>query len=101
MSKRGVGINGRVQKNGGGERLPAVRTNWRERWGTVNGNGGLYKLVSSLLAAGIMFLSGWVWNMEGRVKTLETATEIRMTANATAIAEIRADVKEILRELRK
>jgi hypothetical protein len=64
-------------------------------------NDAFWKMATSVAVALVLFLSGWVWNMEGRVKTLETATEIRMKANADAIAEIRGDVKEILRELRK
>lgn len=54
-------------------------------------NGNIWKLATSLLAALVMFLAGWVWNMEKRVTTLE-ATRPAITES---LKEIKQDVKDI------
>jgi len=63
----------------------------------VNGNGMIWKVFTGLLTAVVMFLAGWVWNMERRTTTLEVDAKWRQQA----IVEIKADVKMILEELRK
>ena len=50
-----------------------------------------WKVVSSVLAALVMFLSGWVWNMEKRVTTLEVTRPYMVET----INEIKTDVKDI------
>lgn len=51
----------------------------------------MWKALTGALLALVMFLSGWVWNMERRVTTLE-ATRPMLLQN---LAEIKMDVKEI------
>jgi len=57
----------------------------------MNGNGVFWKGLSSVLAAGVIFLSGWVWGMEKRVTTLEVRREYMVET----VNEIKMDVKEI------
>jgi len=50
-----------------------------------------WKVISSVLAAAVMFLSGWVWNMEKRVTTLEVTRPYLVES----VTEIKSDIKEI------
>lgn len=68
-----------------------MRNNWRGRMETIVSNGNFWKILSGLLTALVMFLSGWVWNMEKRVTVLETDARWRQEA----IQEIKRDVKDI------
>ena len=70
---------------------------WREGIGAMaNGNGvripvKLGGIFTALLAALVLFLSGWVWSMERRVTTLE----IEKTHMEHDIAEIKKGVTDI------
>ena len=68
-----------------------MRSNWRERWPIVNDKLGLWKVVTALLTALVMFLSGWVWNMEKRVTTLEVTRPYIVES----VNEIKSDIKDI------
>jgi hypothetical protein len=59
-------------------------------------NGNVYKFATTVLTALVIFLAGWVWQMERRVTTLE----VGRVSVIEDIKEIKDDVKEILRELR-
>jgi hypothetical protein len=71
--------------------------NWREGIKEMaNGNGlripvRVGGILTSLLAALVLFLSGWVWSMERRVTTLE----IEKTHMERDIAEIKQGVTDI------
>lgn len=52
-----------------------------------------FRVTTVVLGALVMFLSGWVWNMEKRTTTLE----VQRQAMFESVQEIKADVKEIRR----